>query len=172
MLQLLTWLLLFVSANAAVDKSCDHRPDVTSLRNCCKLPPLNFTSFNSKCGQYLLNGVHISPCSFECIFRAAGAINGTRLVMPNIEKMMHTILETDEFFQVYVDGFKSCAAEEQSMIKALKRRRVPITGKCSSMALMYGLCSHRYFYRNCPEHVWSNTPGCNTAREYNIRCDA
>ncbi|XP_017068829.1 uncharacterized protein LOC108106359 [Drosophila eugracilis] len=171
MLHLLTWALIFLPAYRAADISCAQRPDVTTLKNCCKLPNLDFKTYNSKCSQYLVNGAHISPCSFECIFQAANAMNGTSLVMENIEKMMKTILGSDEFLQVYVDGFKSCSAQEKVMIKTLKRRRMPITGKCGSMALMYGLCAHRYFYRNCPESVWSNSPGCNEAREYSIRCD-
>ncbi|XP_033155576.1 uncharacterized protein LOC117137932 [Drosophila mauritiana] len=171
MLQLLTWVLIFLPAFRAADPICSQRPDVTALKNCCKLPNLDFSSFNSKCSQYLVNGAHISPCSFECIFQAANALNGTHLVMENIEKMMKTILDSDEFVQVYVDGFRSCGNQENVLIKALKRRRVPITGKCGSMAIMYGLCAHRYVYRNCPDSVWSKSPTCNEAREYNIRCD-
>ncbi|XP_017132960.1 uncharacterized protein LOC108149705 [Drosophila elegans] len=171
MLHLLTWALLFIPAFQAAERVCSERPDVTALKNCCKLPNLDFSSYNSKCGQYLLNGAHIAPCSFDCIFQAANAINGTSLVMENIEKMIRPILESDEFQQVYVDGFRTCAAQEKVMIKALKRRRMPVTGSCASMSLMYGLCAHRYVYRNCPESVWSKTAGCNEAREYNIRCD-
>ncbi|XP_016979682.1 uncharacterized protein LOC108045021 [Drosophila rhopaloa] len=172
MLHLLTWVLLFTPAFQAAEKSCSERPDVTALKNCCKLPNLDFSSYNSKCGQFLINGVHVTPCSFDCIFKAANAINGTSLVMENVEKMMRSIMDSDEFLQVYMGGFKTCAAQEQVMIKSLKRRRVPVTGRCASMSLMYGLCAHRYFYRNCPESVWSKTAGCNEAREYNIRCDA
>ncbi|XP_020814818.1 uncharacterized protein LOC110189191 [Drosophila serrata] len=171
MLHLLTWLLIAAPALSAVDDSCSQRPEVTTLKNCCKLPNMDFSSYNSQCGQYLVNGAHITPCSFECIFQAAKAVNGTSLVMPNIEKMMNKILATDEFVQVYVEGFRNCSGQEQAMIKALKRRRMPITGKCAAMALMYGLCAHRHFYRYCPDSVWSNSPGCNESREYSIRCE-
>ncbi|XP_037714832.1 uncharacterized protein LOC119550305 [Drosophila subpulchrella] len=171
MLHLLTWALIFIPAYPAAEDVCSQRPDVTALKNCCKLPNLDFSSYNSKCSQYLVNGVHISPCSFECIFQASRALNGTSLVMENIEKMLKVILDSDEFVQVYVDGFRSCSAQEKVMIRNLKRRRMPLTGKCSSMALMYGLCAHRYFYRFCPDSVWSKSSVCNEAREYSIRCD-
>ncbi|XP_016997946.2 uncharacterized protein Obp50d [Drosophila takahashii] len=172
MLHLVTWVVLFLPAFPAAEDICSQRPDVTALKNCCKLPNLDFTAYNAKCSQYLVNGAHISPCSFECIFQAANALNGTSLVLENIEKMMRTILDIDEFVQVYLDGFKSCADQEKIMIKTLKRRRMPVTGKCASMALMYGICAHRYFYRFCPESVWSKSAGCNEAREYSIRCES
>ncbi|XP_039483396.1 uncharacterized protein LOC122756395 isoform X1 [Drosophila santomea] len=171
MLHLLTCVLVFLPAYRAADPICSKRPDVTALKNCCKLPSLDLSSFNSKCSQYLINGAHISPCSFECFFQAAKALNGTQLDLDNIEKMMKTILKSDEFVHVYVDGFRSCSTQEQALIKTLKRRRVSITGKCGSMAIMYGLCAHRYVYRNCPDRAWSKSPSCNEAREYNIRCD-
>ncbi|XP_016946429.1 uncharacterized protein LOC108022097 [Drosophila biarmipes] len=171
MLHLLTWLLILIPAFLAAEDICSHRPDVTALKNCCKMPNLEFSFYNSKCGQYMVNGFHITPCSFECIFQASGALNGTSLVMENIEKMLKNVMASEEFLQIYVDGFRSCSAQEKAMIKNLKRRRMPLTGKCSSMALMYGLCSHRYFYRFCPDKVWSKSAGCNEAREYSIRCD-
>ncbi|KAH8306020.1 hypothetical protein KR018_011194 [Drosophila ironensis] len=164
-------ILVFIPALLAADPDCSQRPDITALKNCCKLPNLNFSNYNAQCGHYLVNGAHITPCSFDCIFQAANILNGTSLVLENVEAMMIKILDSREFVQVYVDGFGYCAGQEQAMIKSLKRRRMPTTGKCSSMSVMYGLCSHRYVYRNCPDSAWSKTPGCNDAREFSIHCE-
>ncbi|KAH8333292.1 hypothetical protein KR074_008418 [Drosophila pseudoananassae] len=163
--------LLIMPAFLAAEPDCSQRPDITSLKNCCRLPYLNLTSYNSQCGQYLVNGAHITPCSFECIFTAAKVLNGTRLVGENVEKMILPMLESQEFVQIYVEGFNYCSGQEQAMVKSLKRRRMPTVGKCSSMAVMYGLCSHRYVYRNCPDSAWSKSTGCNEAREFSIHCE-
>nr|CAF02087.1 putative dimer odorant-binding protein OBP30074 [Drosophila pseudoobscura] len=143
-----------------------------ALKNCCKMPLLELSKYTSQCGQYLVNGAHITPCSFECLFEAAKALNGTSLVMENIRKMMETLLEShQEFVDIYTEGFHHCSGEEQAMIKSLKRRRMPVTGKCSSMSVMYGLCAHRYVYRNCPESASSKSTMCIEAREYSIHCE-
>ncbi|KAH8401629.1 hypothetical protein KR009_006929 [Drosophila setifemur] len=168
---LLILATLFIPALLAAEPDCSQRPNVTSLKNCCRLPNLNLSSYNSQCGMYLLSGAHITPCSFECIFQAAKVLNGTSLILENVEKMMVTMLDSPEFVQVYVDGFGYCAGQEKIMIKSLKRRRMPVVGQCSSMAVMYGLCAHRYVYRNCPDSAWSKSAGCNEAREFSIRCE-
>ncbi|XP_034127864.1 uncharacterized protein LOC117583584 [Drosophila guanche] len=166
---LLLWLLYGPGAG---EPDCSQRPDLNALKNCCKMPLLQLSKYNSQCGQYLLTGAHITPCSFECIFEAAKVLNGTRLVMENIRKMMEGMLEGhQEFVDIYTEGFGHCSSEEQSMIKSLKRRRMHLTGKCSSMSVMYGLCAHRFVYRNCPQSAASKSTSCTEAREYGKHCE-
>ncbi|EDW31965.1 GL10690 [Drosophila persimilis] len=170
--QLALILISFLVSPGAGEPDCSQRPDLNALKNCCKMPLLELSKYTSQCGQYLVNGAHITPCSFECLFEAAKALNGTSLVMENIRKMMETLLEShQEFVDIYTEGFHHCSGEEQAMIKSLKRRRMPITGKCSSMSVMYGLCAHRYVYRNCPESASSKSTMCIEAREYSIHCE-
>ncbi|EDW74265.1 Odorant-binding protein 50d-1 [Drosophila willistoni] len=156
----------------AADFDCEHRPEISAIKNCCKIPTLSLTKYNEKCGKYLINGAHITPCSFECVFTASKALNGTSLVVDNIEPILKNVFNNNEqFVDLYMDGFRNCSSQEKEMIKVLKRRHMPVTGKCTPLPAMYSLCSHRYVYINCPEEKWTNSPTCIEAKNYSLNCE-
>uniref|UniRef100_B4MQ77 GK19396 n=1 Tax=Drosophila willistoni TaxID=7260 RepID=B4MQ77_DROWI len=159
-------LVGFVSSGVI---DCSRAPDMFAIKNCCKLPELNLTSFNKKCSKYV---ARITPCSFECVFNNTQSLNGTSLVLPKVEQLLQIALNGDQkVIDIYMNGFRECSMQEAEMLRSLKRRRMEVVDNCSPMAVTYAICAHRYVNINCPEGSWTNSQQCNEAKDYSINCN-
>ncbi|XP_068144418.1 uncharacterized protein [Drosophila tropicalis] len=111
-------------------------------------------------------------CSFECVFNSTQSLNGTSLVLPKVEQLLHIALNGDQkVIDIYMNGFRECSLQEAEMLRSLKRRRMEVVDNCSPMAVTYAICAHRYVNINCPEGSWTNSQQCNEAKDYSINCD-
>ncbi|XP_060658773.1 uncharacterized protein LOC132793115 [Drosophila nasuta] len=143
-------------------KACPEKLDIPSTQSCCKLPKIDFKPYEKQCGDLGVNGLHVWPCGFQCIYKTAGALNGTTLVMENVDAMMATLLKDEEKLkEAFALGFRACTSKEQEIVHTLKRRRFPDSSKCSPLAMLYGVCAYKYVFNNCPTENWTNSSTCN-----------
>ncbi|KAH8370560.1 hypothetical protein KR093_004050, partial [Drosophila rubida] len=141
-------------------------------QTCCKLPKIDFRAYEKPCGELGVNGLHVWPCSFECIYKTAGALNGTQLVLDKVDAMMDTLIKNeDKLKAVFMDGFVACQGKEEEILRTLKRRRFPDSAKCSPMAMLYGVCAYKYVFNNCPTENWTNSSTCNRIRACELAKD-
>ncbi|XP_034475679.1 uncharacterized protein LOC117782756 [Drosophila innubila] len=139
--------------------------DVYSTQSCCRFPDVNFKPYEKRCGHFMLDGLHIWPCSFECIYKAAGVLNGTQLVLDKVDLMMDQLFKDQQHLKdVFVEGFVKCKSKEEEILKTLKRRRFPNKAKCSPLAMLYGICAYKHVFNNCPNDNWTNSSMCNRIR--------
>ncbi|KAL7736824.1 hypothetical protein ACLKA6_015664 [Drosophila palustris] len=167
MLGLLTILLLSLLSVLAgpTQKACTERLDIPSTQSCCRLPELNGKAYEKKCGHLMVNGLYIWPCSFDCIYKASGSLNGTQLQLDKIDQMLTEVFgDQQQLKDRFTEGFVKCNAKEEEIVKTLKRRRFSDKDKCSPVALLYGICAYKHVFNNCPDDNWTNSIVCNRIR--------
>ncbi|KAH8261129.1 hypothetical protein KR044_003824, partial [Drosophila immigrans] len=141
-------------------------------QSCCKLPKIDFGPYEKQCGDLGVNGFHVWPCGFQCIYKTAGAMNGTTLVLDKVDSMMDKLLvDDDKLKDLFSQGFAACKTKEEEIVHTLKRRRFPDNAKCSPLAMLYGICAYKYVFNNCPTENWTNNSMCNRIRACELKKD-
>ncbi|KAH8410954.1 hypothetical protein KR222_000832, partial [Zaprionus bogoriensis] len=132
-------------------------------RGCCRVPQINLTTYeNGKCSKFPVDGIHSWPCSFECVFKAANALNGTTLVLQNVHTMNELVLyDGPQMIPVFNNAYDRCFDMEAEIVEIIKRRRSAAHAKCSPVAMMYGICAYKHVFLDCPAEHWTNSTYCN-----------
>uniref|UniRef100_B4MQ78 GK21472 n=1 Tax=Drosophila willistoni TaxID=7260 RepID=B4MQ78_DROWI len=175
---LLIWILFGILDwhSMAEGTDCSKPPDFSTLQTCCASPTMTFEAFKSQCGKYMPAGSpRLSPCLYECIFNASNTLDGTEINVQNARNMMQKILGNNQgFTDAYTEGLENCSNFVDEMMKYSRRRPPALPGVevCSSLPVLFAMCSQKYVFVHCPPASWTNSDACEHSKEYSLNCQS
>ncbi|KAH8321492.1 uncharacterized protein Obp47b [Drosophila bipectinata] len=172
-----------VVGQAAIN--CQRPPQLVDPALCCKDGGRDQVA--DQCAQKILgagNGqkpagppsLETAACLAECILTTSNYIEGSqKLQLENIRSDLSAKFSNDSgFVEAMTMAYSKCEPQSQRrlavIMQQLQQQQPQQQQRCSPFSAIVLGCTYMEYFKNCPDHRWTQNAECALAKAYVTQC--
>ncbi|XP_034650772.1 uncharacterized protein LOC117890182 [Drosophila subobscura] len=155
---------------------CQRPPRLVDPSLCCRDGGRD--QIADKCVQRIIGegvktgmpSLETSTCLAECILTTSQYIQDPqKLHLDNIRSNLSAKFSNDTaYVEAMTAAFTKCEPQSQRRLAAIQQSQPQ--HKCSPFSAIVLGCTYMEYFKNCPEHRWTQNADCDLAKTYVTQC--